>query len=98
MQAIMEAIDTRSDRTHRLLGSASHILTESQDKEVTAETEYDNSVPLATPPHYRPNPEPPGSGAPLGPSNERIMYLPAGVSGLDAPTPTPGGGVTFNVG
>jgi tRNA-dihydrouridine synthase 2 len=34
------------------------------------------------------NPEPPGMGAPFGPSNERIP-LPALVTGLDVLTPTP---------
>jgi tRNA-dihydrouridine synthase 2 len=49
-----------------------------------------------TPP-YRPNPEPPGSGAPLGPSHELRLMIPAGVSGHDAVTPTPGGGIVFGV-
>jgi tRNA-dihydrouridine synthase 2 len=88
---IVDAIRSRSDGTHRLLDSASQKLTESQDSAVAEES----SLPLATPPHYRPNPEPPGSGAPLGPSNEMRLPLPAGVSRHDAPTPTPGGGVTF---
>src|SRR5262245_38247487 len=47
-----------------------------------------------TPP-YRPNPEPPGSGAPLGPSNDLRLMIPAGVSRHDAVTPTPSGGIAF---
>jgi len=95
MRTIMDAIRSRSDVTHRLLDSASHRLMESQDTAAVAEELEESPLPLATPPHYRPNPEPPGSGAPLGPSNEMMMLLPAGVSRYDAPTPTPGGGVTF---
>jgi len=45
-------------------------------------------MPTSTP-SDRPNPEPPSSGAPLGPSNEARMPIPAIISGSDALTPTP---------
>ncbi|KIJ66470.1 hypothetical protein HYDPIDRAFT_26819 [Hydnomerulius pinastri MD-312] len=44
--------------------------------------------PLSTPPD-RPNPEPPTSCAPLGPSTILRMPLPAVITGSDAITPTP---------
>ena len=52
---------------------------------------------LWTTPHYRPNPEPPGSRAPLGPCNEHRAMIPAGVSGHDAVTPTPGCGLVHDI-
>jgi tRNA-dihydrouridine synthase 2 len=42
-------------------------------------------------PTDRLNPEPPSSRAPLGPSNERMYFIPAGISGRDATTPSPSG-------
>jgi tRNA-dihydrouridine synthase 2 len=54
--------------------------------------EEDDLIPLSTPPDSRPNPEPPGSGAPFLPSNELLLMIPAGISRQDAVTPTPGGG------
>ena len=47
---------------------------------------------LLSTPLNRENPEP-GLNAPLGPSNPLRMPVPAAVSGHDALTPTPGGGV-----
>ena len=48
---------------------------------------------LLSTPLNRENPEPPGLNAPLSPSNPLRMPVPAAVSGHDALTPTPGGGV-----
>jgi tRNA-dihydrouridine synthase 2 len=42
-------------------------------------------------PTDQPKPEPPSSRAPLGPSNERMYLIPAGISGRDATTPSPSG-------
>ena len=54
----------------------------------------EEEAPLSTPP-ARQNPEPPDLNAPLGPANMLRMTIPAAVSGHDALTPTPGGGVPF---
>lgn len=60
----------------------------------TAQQWDEDEQPEATPPGTQ-NPEPPGSGAPFLPSYR--MAVPPMVSGHDAVTPTPGGGVVMAV-
>jgi tRNA-dihydrouridine synthase 2 len=75
---IVGAIEARPPREHRM-----HLDPEPTDTQTEADEEG-----LATPP-VRQNPEPPGSGAPLLPSNTRRMQIPPMASGHDATTPTP---------
>ncbi|KIM88910.1 hypothetical protein PILCRDRAFT_813912 [Piloderma croceum F 1598] len=77
---IEQAIASRPDRFH----TVNNLAREVQDQE--------EEVPLSTPPE-RENPEPPSLNAPRGPTHPLRMIIPAGVSGHDAPTPTPGGGI-----
>ncbi|KZP15653.1 FMN-linked oxidoreductase [Athelia psychrophila] len=74
---IEEAINSRPDRHHAALKLAEEV--------------HDNA-PVSTPPN-RENPEPPSLDAPLAPPNARRMPIPSVISGHDAVTPTPGGGV-----
>jgi len=81
-EKIVQAIEARSPRDHRMLpgcilGPASPEGAEQSDVE-------EHVTPRPTQ-----NPEPPGSGAPLFPSNMLRMMIPPMVSGLDAPTPSP---------
>jgi len=64
------------------------------ENEPSEDVQEDEEVPLSTPPE-RENPEPPDLNAPRGPSHPLRMPIPAGVSGHDALTPTPGGGFTM---
>jgi len=74
-QEIMQAIDARPPRQHGVK------FEESEDWEEEVES------PVTTP-KGTVNPEPPGSGAPLLSALSR-MTIPAIISGVDAPTPTP---------
>lgn len=78
---IEQAILSRTDRRHQI--------TEARPVE---EEDPEEEPILSTPPD-RENPEPPELNAPLGPSHPSRMTIPAAVSGHDALTPTPGGGV-----
>jgi tRNA-dihydrouridine synthase 2 len=60
----------------------------------TGVPDQEEEVMLSTPPE-RENPEPPSLDAPLGPTHLLRMTIPAGVSGRDPPTPTPGGGISL---
>lgn len=79
---IEEAINSRPDRYHAAL------TLDEEPEEVREE------VSLSTPPN-RENPEPPSLDAPFAPPNARRMPIPSAVSGHDAVTPTPGGGVAL---
>jgi len=82
---IEQAITSRPDRCHTVANLAREV--QDQDEE-----DQEEEVPLSTPPE-RENPEPPSLNAPRGPTHPLRMTIPAGVSGHDAPTPTPGGGI-----
>lgn len=86
---IERAIAARPDRHHNVVNLAIKNHAEEQDVE-------EDEVLLSTPPE-RENPEPPTLNAPRGPAHPLRMTIPAGVSGHDALTPTPGGGVTLMV-
>lgn len=79
---IEQAIASRPDRYLNV----ANLISEVQDQD-----EREEAL-LSTPPE-RENPEPPSLNAPRGPTHLLRMTVPAGVSGRDAPTPTPGGGV-----
>ncbi|KAG6849017.1 hypothetical protein H0H93_011962 [Arthromyces matolae] len=81
LDEIIKAIETNPPRQHRLPPPPA-IADESEDLDTSK----------ITPPGTQ-NPEPPGSGAPFLPSNPRTV-MPAMVTGHDATTPTPGGGVS----
>jgi tRNA-dihydrouridine synthase 2 len=76
---IEQAISSRPGRFHAVTNLAD-------------EEDQEEGVPLSTPPE-RENPEPPSLNAPREPTHPLRMTIPAGVSGHDAPTPTPGGGI-----
>jgi tRNA-dihydrouridine synthase 2 len=82
---IEQAIALRPDRCHNVVSFTS----EAQDHD-----EEEEDIVLSTPPE-RENPEPPSLDAPRSPAHALRMIIPAGVSGHDAPTPTPGGGVAL---
>jgi tRNA-dihydrouridine synthase 2 len=75
---IVRTIEARPPREHRM-----HLNPELTNTQAEVDEEG-----LVTPP-ARLNPEPPGSGAPLLPSNVRRMQIPPMASGHDATTPTP---------
>lgn len=81
---IEQAIASRPDRSHDIVNSTS--VCQGQDEE--------EDTLLSTPPE-RENPEPPSLNAPRSPAHPLRMTIPAGVSGHDAPTPTPSGGVVL---
>lgn len=61
-----------------------------EEKDGVSAAEATNaSQPLSTPPELRENPEPDALATPRLPLNERLVHLPALVSGQDFPTPTP---------
>jgi tRNA-dihydrouridine synthase 2 len=82
---IEQAIASRLDRSHNTVNSTSAC--QDQDEE-------EEDLLLSTPPE-RANPEPPSLNAPRSPAHPLRMIIPAGVSGHDALTPTPGGGVVL---
>jgi tRNA-dihydrouridine synthase 2 len=81
---IVQAIDSHPPREHRMLlgpGPGPGVSAQAADERSDEEE-------LFTPRGTR-NPEFPGLGAPLLPSNPRRMAIPPMVSGIDAPTPSP---------
>ncbi|KAG5654156.1 hypothetical protein H0H81_006868 [Sphagnurus paluster] len=79
-EEIVRAIETNPPRDHRL------------PSPTTAEQPEESAIVETTPPGTQ-NPEAPGSGAPFLPSSYHSA-IPAMVTGHDATTPTPGGGVS----
>ncbi|KAG5644146.1 hypothetical protein DXG03_009040 [Asterophora parasitica] len=81
---IVRAIEANPPRFHRMpiLPSPTSVEKEQSEEPPPQET---------TPPGTQ-NPEPPGSGAPFMPNSYRTT-VPAMITGEDATTPTPGGGV-----
>jgi tRNA-dihydrouridine synthase 2 len=84
---IERAIALRPNRYHRFVNLTAETRDQGRDEE-------EQQAPISTPPE-RENPEPPTLNAPRGPTHPLRMTIPAGVSGHDAMTPTPGGGVTL---
>jgi len=87
---IEQVIASRTNRYH----DVAELTTDGPDQNLEEEEEEVEEVFLSTPPE-RENPEPPNLNAPLGPTHPLRMTIPAGVSGHDSLTPTPGGGVTL---
>ena len=78
---IVQAMEARPPREHRMrLNDLDHL----SDTDSQVDEEEGMITPLGTQ-----NPETPGSGAPLLPSNMRRMQIPPMASGRDATTPTP---------
>jgi len=82
---IEQAIASRPNRYRNVVSLTTEDIGQDEEEEATI---------LSTPPE-RENPEPPNLNAPLGPAHALRMTIPAGVSGHDALTPTPGGDVTL---
>ncbi|TFK56359.1 FMN-linked oxidoreductase [Heliocybe sulcata] len=72
--------------------AASEEATTTEDVAETAEEDMN----LLWTPQNTQNPEPPSLAAPLGVANELRVTIPAAISGVDAPTPTPGGGIPLS--
>ncbi|TDL19410.1 FMN-linked oxidoreductase [Rickenella mellea] len=93
MQAIVSAIEARSRWTGRVLDD---IISQpvddparSEPLERNADQEEKVNPGLVTPPEKRENPEMITLATPRQPPNERMVPIPAMISGRDAPTPTP---------
>ncbi|RDB29464.1 tRNA-dihydrouridine(20) synthase [NAD(P)+] [Hypsizygus marmoreus] len=85
---IVKTIEAYPPREHRL------VVFDAFAPQPTPSPPDEYEQPETTPPGTQ-NPEPPGSGAPFLPSNPLRGVLPAMLSGHDAVTPTPGGGVAL---
>lgn len=94
---IEKVLEARGSRQHVFepVGVEASVPTP-KDEEVMSVVSSDEPSPFVTPPGTQ-NPEPPSSAAPLLPSNGRIGGVPSLISGHDAETPTPGGGVLMPV-
>jgi len=96
MNDLIDSIESRGSRPAALIEEGSRgAATEEQliDKLVQSPSESDEKSPVdlpqSTPPEKRENPEPVTLNAPLLPRNERLVPVPAAISGIDIPTPTP---------
>lgn len=96
MADLTTSIESREPRPLALTEAGSQVATtedQLNDELVQLLSESDDEPPIdlpqSTPPEKRENPEPVTLNAPLMPRNERLVPVPAAITGVDIPTPSP---------
>ncbi|KLO20161.1 FMN-linked oxidoreductase [Schizopora paradoxa] len=92
MNDLVNSINSRGSQPGALLETGSGVSTTEEELNDKLLSESDDEpalhLPQSTPPEKRENPEPVSLNAPLLPRNERLIPIPAAITGIDVPTPS----------